>query len=134
MARMGHDSEHAAIIYQHQARGADTVITRAIDAHAGAAMMAVLPVGWRRSANGTLMARSVLWRLRVGRGWMWYMPLIWGSTLERVTRIELALSAWEADVLPLNYTREGLRTDPPSLELPRGRDLPDIVPDAAGDT
>jgi hypothetical protein len=25
---------------------------------------------------------------------------------ERVTRIELALSAWEADVLPLNYTRE----------------------------
>jgi hypothetical protein len=23
-----------------------------------------------------------------------------------VTRIELALSAWEADVLPLNYTRE----------------------------
>ena len=26
-------------------------------------------------------------------------------TVERVTRIELALSAWEADVLPLNYTR-----------------------------
>ena len=25
--------------------------------------------------------------------------------VERVTRIELALSAWEADVLPLNYTR-----------------------------
>jgi hypothetical protein len=36
---------------------------------------------------------------------MWCMPLTWGSTLERVTRIELALSAWEADVLPLNYTR-----------------------------
>jgi hypothetical protein len=29
----------------------------------------------------------------------------WSFTLERVTRIELALSAWEADVLPLNYTR-----------------------------
>jgi hypothetical protein len=27
--------------------------------------------------------------------------------VERVTRIELALSAWEADVLPLNYTRGG---------------------------
>ncbi|MDQ1304402.1 MAG: hypothetical protein QG671_229 [Actinomycetota bacterium] len=27
------------------------------------------------------------------------------ASLERVTRIELALSAWEADVLPLNYTR-----------------------------
>jgi hypothetical protein len=47
----------------------------------------VLPVGWRRLANGTLMARSVLWRLRVGRGWMWCMLLTWGSTLERVTRI-----------------------------------------------
>ncbi len=28
-----------------------------------------------------------------------------GLQEERVTRIELALSAWEADVLPLNYTR-----------------------------
>ncbi len=33
MARMGHDSERAAIIYQHEARGADAAITRAIDAH-----------------------------------------------------------------------------------------------------
>ena len=32
-------------------------------------------------------------------------PLTWGFITERVTRIELALSAWEADVLPLNYTR-----------------------------
>jgi hypothetical protein len=30
-------------------------------------------------------------------------PLV--GAVERVTRIELALSAWEADVLPLNYTR-----------------------------
>ena len=28
------------------------------------------------------------------------------ASVERVTRIELALSAWEADVLPLNYTRD----------------------------
>ena len=28
------------------------------------------------------------------------------SNFERVTGIEPALSAWEADVLPLNYTRE----------------------------
>ena len=27
--------------------------------------------------------------------------------MERVTGIEPALSAWEADVLPLNYTRVG---------------------------
>ncbi len=32
-----------------------------------------------------------------------------GLWVERVTGIEPALSAWEADVLPLNYTRE--RTD-----------------------
>lgn len=28
-----------------------------------------------------------------------------GLSLERVTGIEPAFSAWEADVLPLNYTR-----------------------------
>ena len=33
MARIGHDSERAAMIYQHQARGADGAITSAIDAH-----------------------------------------------------------------------------------------------------
>jgi len=33
MARMGYDSERAAMIYQHEAQGADQVITRAIDAH-----------------------------------------------------------------------------------------------------
>jgi integrase len=33
MARMGHDSERAALIYQHEARGADQRITDAIDAH-----------------------------------------------------------------------------------------------------
>jgi integrase len=33
MARMGHDSERAAIIYQHEARGADQLITSALSAH-----------------------------------------------------------------------------------------------------
>jgi integrase len=33
MARMGHDSERAALIYQHEARGADRRITDAIDTH-----------------------------------------------------------------------------------------------------
>jgi hypothetical protein len=31
--------------------------------------------------------------------------LNWGFGGERATRIELAFSAWEADVLPLNYAR-----------------------------
>src|SRR5690242_5401810 len=33
-------------------------------------------------------------------------PLTWHFAVERVTGIEPALSAWEADGLPLNYTRE----------------------------
>jgi integrase len=33
MARMGHDSERAAMIYQHVARGADQAIASAIDSH-----------------------------------------------------------------------------------------------------
>ena len=33
MARMGHDNERAALIYQHEARGADQAITGAIDSH-----------------------------------------------------------------------------------------------------
>ena len=33
MARMGHDSERAAMIYQHEARGADRAITDAINTH-----------------------------------------------------------------------------------------------------
>jgi hypothetical protein len=33
IARMGHDSERAAMIYQHEARGADQAITSAIDQH-----------------------------------------------------------------------------------------------------
>ena len=55
MAMMGHDSERAAMIYQHQARGADKTITNAIDAHIaaerakddddGGAASAVGPVG-----------------------------------------------------------------------------------------
>ena len=32
--------------------------------------------------------------------------MTWDFGVERVTGIEPAFSAWEADVLPLNYTRE----------------------------
>ncbi len=35
------------------------------------------------------------------------MSLAWAFVVERVTGIEPALSAWEAEVLPLNYTRVG---------------------------
>jgi hypothetical protein len=37
MARMGHDSERAAMIYKHQAHGADQAITSAIEGQIEAA-------------------------------------------------------------------------------------------------
>src|SRR4051812_2654595 len=43
--------------------------------------------------------------------------------LERVTRIELALSAWEAEVLPLNYTRAAPVTRCARPLYPAGRGL-----------
>lgn len=33
MARMGHDSQRAALIYHHQALGSDKIITHSIDVH-----------------------------------------------------------------------------------------------------
>jgi hypothetical protein len=44
-ARMGHDSERAAIIYQHEAQGADLAITSGIDAHIEAAKPGPSPDG-----------------------------------------------------------------------------------------
>ena len=63
MARMGHDSERAAIIYQHEARGADLAITSAIDAHIEAAKASQgqdddeSPRAQLKPADGPLMAR-----------------------------------------------------------------------------
>jgi hypothetical protein len=63
MARMGHDSERAAIIYQHEAQGADLAITSAIDAHIETAKADQAqhadgsPEAQLTMANGPLMAR-----------------------------------------------------------------------------
>jgi hypothetical protein len=64
MARMGHDSERAAIIYQHEARGADLAITSAIDAHIETAKVSEgqpgdgSPEAQPNSRNGPLMAHG----------------------------------------------------------------------------
>ena len=65
MARMGHDSERAALIYQCQARGADKIIADSIDAHVEAEQRQgndddgpATALG--RSANGPLMARTLI--------------------------------------------------------------------------
>lgn len=39
-------------------------------------------------------------------------PLAWAFCVERMTGIEPAYSAWEADVLPLNYIREAASRPP----------------------
>jgi hypothetical protein len=54
--------------------------------------------------------------------------------MERVTGIEPALSAWEADVLPLNYTRvlpPDASTQSAQITRP-DRCRPDIVPEPVG--
>jgi hypothetical protein len=57
--------------------------------------------------------------------------MTWADVVERVTGIEPALSAWEADVLPLNYTREG-RSECAAGRLARADcHRPDIVPEPA---
>jgi hypothetical protein len=101
-ARMGHDSERAAMIYQHEARGADQAITSAIDSHVQAEQRANEDDDGRR-------ARSPPWAHRHGRSTAaWKRELValgrpaltCKEALGAVTRIELALSAWEAQRLP----------------------------------
>ena len=63
---------------------------------------------WSRQANGTLMARQDSYGVSKSRPQVQAVLLTWVFVVERVTGIEPALSAWEADVLPLNYTRAHL--------------------------
>ena len=134
MARMGHDSERAAMI-QHQAQGADTAITNAIDTHVQAEQTkrgddrTGLPASWSPLANGPLMTGRYLMTLDWSDQASRRAPLTCAFRLERVTGIEPALSAWEADVLPLNYTRADLHCSAVRrLHCVR----PDIVPDPIG--
>src|SRR5690242_18155276 len=52
------------------------------------------------------MAHGTIWPEKEQRTSVRKLTPTWTFVLERVTGIEPALSAWEADVLPLNYTRE----------------------------
>ncbi len=46
------------------------------------------------------------------------IQLSYGCVLERMTRIELARPAWEAGVLPLNYTRKAIQPNYYSTNAP----------------
>ena len=58
----------------------------------------VRPGGWCPLANGTLMARKAGTGVKQQGPGSGTMVLTWAIVLQRVTRIELALSAWEAPV------------------------------------
>jgi hypothetical protein len=89
-----------------------------------------LPGPWSPLANGTLMARRAATLLDAkGPSVRETYSDLEPSGLERVTGIEPALSAWEADVLPLNYTRASL--DVAGWRESRGA-CPDIVPEGVG--
>jgi len=103
MSRMGHDSERAALIYQHVARGADQRITDAIDVHVQAerddqATMTAMARPGRSSplANCTLIARKAARSMKQQGPGSGAVVLTWAFALERVTGIEPALSAWES--------------------------------------
>ena len=71
--------------------------------------MTAAPLGrWCPPVNGTLMARKTASDYLAAGPGRKSMTLTCIFALERVTGIEPALSAWEADVLPLNYTRAHL--------------------------
>jgi integrase len=93
MERMGHDSMRAALIYQHATRDADRRIADALDDQLQGHAARVIA---RRSHAGQVADLAA--KRQDGKAA--------GQALERATRIELALSAWEADVLPLNYARK----------------------------
>ena len=59
----------------------------------------------RPHANGTPMARATAAAWETSKALAGTRVLTRAFVVERVTGIEPALSAWEADVLPLNYTR-----------------------------
>jgi hypothetical protein len=68
------------------------------------------PTGWEIQAdsprNGPVMARRDFEWPDMTNALIWTYILTRASAVERVKGIEPSLSAWEADVLPLNYTRE----------------------------
>jgi hypothetical protein len=90
MARMGHDSERAAMVYQHAARGADAAITNAIDAHIDAEQDADEDEQWPERGAGPsgLMARRGGRRLQASVRHRRSRALTWDYKLERAKGIE----------------------------------------------
>jgi hypothetical protein len=94
MERMGHDSSHAALICQHGSARRYRAIADALDSLIEKERtrdndVGEKPTGTQRARGGPI--ERTLMRPSAG-----IMSLAWAFGLERVTRIELALSAWES--------------------------------------
>ena len=102
MARAGHASPAAALRYQHATTDRDTAIAAALSGLAESARtVPSRPLGPRdiRGMNdSTRNEEEAPQRSELD------------PNGERPTRIELASSAWKAEVLPLNYGRETVRS------------------------
>ncbi len=100
MARLGHASPQAALRYQHAASTRDRAIAEQLDAVVDRAQRSAADdTEHPGPRDGRAMERPAQ-RPRNRRA-----ASDLGLGRERVTGIEPAFSAWEADVLPLNYTR-----------------------------
>jgi len=113
MTRMGHDSPAAALIYQHSSQIADRAIAEALDVRLTAHRRATLlrPSERPKSAksvnsSGPVEGPKHRTKINFTGENEDQTALTRSDDVERTTRIELAFSAWEADVLPLNYVRE----------------------------
>jgi hypothetical protein len=102
MARMGHESERAARIYQHEARGADKAITDAIDKHVDDEQRQDDDGddGTAGGARPRLMARRPVRAAERRKARLRKQLPTWPFAWERMTGIEPALSAWESTEFP----------------------------------
>ncbi len=91
MDRMGHGTTRAALIYQHGSAERDRLIADAVSKLTAAQRAQSKSSSGTQRQQGfiTMTAKLVI------------MPKSWAFAVERVTRIELALSAWEAQRLGL---------------------------------
>ena len=115
MTRMDHSSTRAAKAYLHAPEERDRQPVDVLD----------------RMALRELKPSGTAWNVPIGHAGVqrpgcevWAIMVNKPAELairhmERVTGIEPALSAWEADVLPLNYTRDApSRSDAPARHAP----------------
>ena len=98
MERMGHSTTRTALIYQHRTSERDKLIADA--PWASWPRQNYGNAGGRGHAAGTERQACIV--RRNGRRLL-ITALNWAEAVERVTRIELALSAWEAR----GYRRQG---------------------------